>query len=91
MKKLIFISMGVICFNFILAQQPIIGGHQINISKTPWITEFKQQFWQVFQNIFGVLQDILDEQMARHNQRSLFASPLNYLRAITLVVPGWLS
>ena len=36
MKKLIFISMGVICFNFILAQQPITGGHQINISEAPW-------------------------------------------------------
>ncbi len=28
--------MGVICFNFILAQQPITGGHQINISEAPW-------------------------------------------------------
>ena len=34
----------------------------------------------------GNLQDILNEWMARHNQRSLFESPLNYLRAT--VVPN---
>ena len=36
MKKLFFISISVICFNFVLAQQPITGGHQINISEAPW-------------------------------------------------------
>lgn len=36
MKKLILIFVGIMCLNFVLAQQPITGGQQINISEAPW-------------------------------------------------------